>query len=186
MRTRCLLATVVAVGAILVLPSAAGAQVPTGDSVVGSGDTATGNSFSFDVSSGPSGENPTGGSSALLADFLYRSTSVDCLAVSGNVAITAGGLAPNPFALTYYKTTVVDNGPTGDAVGVAGATPPFDCTEPLGFECCTPPTSGNIVVVDAPPLPTSQRQCKNGGWRNFSGFRNQGQCVAFVERGPRP
>ena len=69
MRTRCLLATVVAVGAILVLPSAAGAQVPTGDWSLAA-DTATGNSFSFDVSSGPSGENPTGGSSALLADFL--------------------------------------------------------------------------------------------------------------------
>ena len=28
-------------------------------------------------------------------------------------------------------------------------------------------------------------QCKNGGWREF-GFKNQGECVAFVERRPKP
>jgi hypothetical protein len=32
----------------------------------------------------------------------------------------------------------------------------------------------------APPLPTTKDQCKNGGWRNFPGFRNQGDCVSFV------
>jgi hypothetical protein len=25
-----------------------------------------------------------------------------------------------------------------------------------------------------------QRQCKSGGWRNFRRFKNQGQCIAFV------
>jgi hypothetical protein len=40
------------------------------------------------------------------------------------------------------------------------------------------------VVTDAqPPLPTSKEQCKNGGWLNFPEFKNQGQCIAFVERG---
>ena len=34
-------------------------------------------------------------------------------------------------------------------------------------------------------VPTSKEQCKNGGWRNFPEFKNQGQCVAFVERGPK-
>jgi len=31
--------------------------------------------------------------------------------------------------------------------------------------------------------PTSKRQCKKGGWRNFTSpsFRNQGQCVAWYE-----
>jgi hypothetical protein len=31
--------------------------------------------------------------------------------------------------------------------------------------------------------PTSKDQCKNGGWKNFPQFKNQGQCVSFVERG---
>jgi hypothetical protein len=37
----------------------------------------------------------------------------------------------------------------------------------------------------APPAPRSNEQCKNGGWAQF-GFKNQGQCVAFVQRGPKP
>ena len=184
MRTRCLLATVVAVGAILVLPSAAGAQVPTGDSVVGSGDTATGNSFSFDVSSGPSGENPTGGSSALLADFLYSEHLGRLLGCEWQRSHHRWGPCSEPFALTYSKTTVVDNGPTGDGRG-RGATTPSTAPSHL-VSSAVPRRRAATSSVDAPPLPTSQRQCKNGGWRNFSGFRNQGQCVAFVERGPRP
>ena len=37
----------------------------------------------------------------------------------------------------------------------------------------------------ATPLPTSKAQCKNGGHAQF-GFKNQGQCVAFVQRGSKP
>jgi hypothetical protein len=36
------------------------------------------------------------------------------------------------------------------------------------------------VIVHAPALPTSKDQCKNGGWRGFQGFKNQGECVSFV------
>ena len=44
---------------------------------------------------------------------------------------------------------------------------------------------GDIVVQDAPLLPTSKEQCGHGGWRGFPGLRNQGQCVAFVVRGQK-
>ena len=40
-----------------------------------------------------------------------------------------------------------------------------------------------VVVVDAPPLPTSKDQCKQGGYAAL-GFTSQGKCVAFVQRGP--
>ena len=30
--------------------------------------------------------------------------------------------------------------------------------------------------------PTSKKDCKRGGWAAF-GFRNQGQCVSFVQTG---
>jgi hypothetical protein len=33
------------------------------------------------------------------------------------------------------------------------------------------------------PTPTSTRQCKHGGWRNFPQFKNEGLCIAFVNRG---
>jgi hypothetical protein len=37
-------------------------------------------------------------------------------------------------------------------------------------------------VTPAARVPTSNEQCKNGGWSRF-GFKNQGQCIAFVHRG---
>ena len=41
------------------------------------------------------------------------------------------------------------------------------------------------VAIAVTPLivPTSKDQCKNGGWRNFPQFKNQGDCVSFVETG---
>lgn len=41
----------------------------------------------------------------------------------------------------------------------------------------------SAVTPPKPPLPTSKAQCKNGGWRNYPQFKNQGQCVSFVETG---
>jgi hypothetical protein len=34
-------------------------------------------------------------------------------------------------------------------------------------------------------LPASKEECKNGGWRNFGVFKNQGDCVSFVSTGGR-
>lgn len=31
--------------------------------------------------------------------------------------------------------------------------------------------------------PTSVDQCKNGGWKQFGCFKNQGQCISFVQNG---
>jgi hypothetical protein len=68
------------------------------------------------------------------------------------------------------------------------ANPGFsDCRPEFSYIRTDRVTSGDIVVVDVPPLPTSKEECKDGGWRAFgSTFSNQGQCVAFVQRGPKP
>lgn len=42
--------------------------------------------------------------------------------------------------------------------------------------------SGYIAVGPLPRVPTGKEQCARGGWRTFARFKNQGQCVAFVER----
>jgi hypothetical protein len=34
-------------------------------------------------------------------------------------------------------------------------------------------------------LPTTKDQCKNGGWRSYGVFKNQGDCVSFVATGGR-
>ena len=63
------------------------------------------------------------------------------------------------------------------------AADPTDCS-PLTYPLFRGPVSvGDIVVIDAPPLPTSKDQCKNGGWRNYGVFKNQGDCVSFVATG---
>jgi hypothetical protein len=55
-----------------------------------------------------------------------------------------------------------------------------------------PATSAPYTILPAlvggpPPVPeepTAKEQCKKGGYEEF-GFKNQGQCVAFVQRGPK-
>jgi hypothetical protein len=44
-----------------------------------------------------------------------------------------------------------------------------------------------VAVATTPAVrqPVTKDDCKDGGWRRF-GFRNQGQCIAAVNRGPNP
>ena len=36
-------------------------------------------------------------------------------------------------------------------------------------------------------VPGHKEECKDGGWRAFGDtFKNQGQCITFVQRGPKP
>jgi hypothetical protein len=39
------------------------------------------------------------------------------------------------------------------------------------------------VTGTRPCLPTTKEECKDGGWRNFGVFKNQGDCVSFVATG---
>ena len=61
-----------------------------------------------------------------------------------------------------------------------------DCAAP-GVTPQLIPTVGDFRVTDAPSVPTTKDQCKDGGWTRYGArFKNQGRCVAFVERGPKP
>jgi hypothetical protein len=40
-----------------------------------------------------------------------------------------------------------------------------------------------ITFTAAPPLPTNRDQCRNGRWRTYGVFKNQGDCVSFVATG---
>ena len=44
--------------------------------------------------------------------------------------------------------------------------------------------AGDVTVTDARALPRTKDDCKNGGWRNYPQFNNQGQCIACVNHGP--
>jgi hypothetical protein len=171
---RALLILAVAIGTVLALPGASWAQAPAQDSVTGSGTSSScggAGQIEVDARSGPNGENPSG---FVTCGTLF-SGQVSCLAVSGNVAL----LNVQSAVFGAVAVRITDAGATGDtfeAFPVPGC--PVAAGSYLDF-----PFSGNLVVVDAPRLPTSKEQCKNGGWRSFGVFRNQGDCVSFVATG---
>ena len=37
-----------------------------------------------------------------------------------------------------------------------------------------------VEVVERPPKPQTEAECKNGGYKEF-GFKNQGQCIKAVK-----
>jgi hypothetical protein len=205
----------IALAALALSSGAPAAPEPSQDSVVGSINEGIGIGFSIsaDVRSGPSGEAPTGtfsyAAGSPTQSTRLENATISCLAVSGNTAVLGGfgvlrssGPGPTGPVVTTTPTgfiaIITDNGspqppPPGEPF------PPSPDVVRLAFlqtpNCAAPPATtstfqghGDFVVVDAqPPLPTSKEQCKNGGWRDYGGaFENQGQCVAFVQRGPKP
>ena len=195
--------------AALVVPGVANGQSPTGDFVEGDQrDFSIGVFFHIHVSSGPAGETPTGTVTFQQGggNSPFESLDVSCLSVSGNTAII--GFAGTEFDSGFEfpergLVRVVDAGGFGSGLdtieityGVAlgdqgqplpGPTSCSTFPDPIGvFVHPFGPVTTDIVVHDEVAVPTSKDQCKNGGWRNFgSTFKNQGQCVAFVQRGAK-
>jgi hypothetical protein len=182
-----LILTAAVIGTVLALPSVSTAAppspLPTQDSVslteapaVFAGGTTI---EELSATSGPNGEDPTGEIRFNFLQQIFDSGPVTCLAVSGNTAIFNFG---SEFLGGVIVTVqVVDDSPDTFSILALGRST-IDCS-PSSPTTIALLTSGDITVVDAQPLPTTTDQCRNGGWERF-GFRNQGQCIAFVERGP--
>jgi hypothetical protein len=178
MAIRRLLAAAVLAAAILPV-SAAAAQAPGQDSVTGSGFLSFGAGqgpcqLEVTAQSGPSGENPSGHTLCTPLPGPPGS-QVTCLNVQGNVALMTIVRLDNGSVATFRIT---DNGP-GVLDVVEGNFGP-GCPEPQAFYFNLLMTSGDFVVVDAPPLPTTTEDCKDASWQAFGVFGNQGDCVSFV------
>ena len=100
--------------------------------------------------------------------------------VAGLIRIVdAGGPDTNADTFQFAMT----EGPTNGRALLPG---PTSCSSfPGPFPSAAPyrdftNKTGNVVVTGTRPLPTSKDQCKNGGWRNYGIFKNQGDCVSFV------
>ena len=161
--------------------------------------------FEFLARSGSSGEAPSGdfflefGETGRAPTFKIDGP-VTCLAVEGNAAVIgiassvaggpghatvvvhdAAGTQADPQDVIAFFTTA---GPTGSACPAPSSLPPlFPCCDNfwgsqfLGFLGAE---GTEITVHDAPRLPTTKPKCKNGGWKTFGVFKNQGDCVSFV------
>jgi hypothetical protein len=191
------LGIVLVIAGALAFPAATGAQTPAQDFGVGSGTTPSGNSFDFTATSDPGGGSPTGTASWELFGTIHFEGTVSCLAVDGNRAVVGIDVdttaSPPGFQFQGFFLTVVDGGSAGSGLDSFDASPTFytsvgnivptDCSVPVSPFFPERVTTGDIVVHDAPPFPTTKDQCTNGGWRNYPGFKNQGQCVSFVATG---
>jgi hypothetical protein len=153
--------------------------------------TGSGGYFNIDISaqSGPTGENPTGHGSYNLGSpsGLLVAGPVTCLQVSGHIAYI--GFNDTTFGFGAIGVKLVDGGVAGSSLDTFDSFLGNGSTTNCGFRPLLgdlPVVGGDVQVIDAPSVPGSTADCKNGGWQNFGAvFKNQGQCVAYVERGPK-
>jgi hypothetical protein len=167
--------------AMALTADAASAQTAGQDSLVGSGQV--GNfAIVVDVSSGPSGESPTGQLVTHLIDdgTLFFGGPPTCLSVDGNVATVN---IRDELGVGFGIVTVQITDAAVDIFESNLFRDPSDCSPLTNPIVSGPVQSGDFVVTDARPLPTSKDQCKNGGWKTFGVFKNQGNCVSFVATG---
>jgi hypothetical protein len=114
--------------------------------------------------------------------------AVTCLVVSGHTARFAIGDDPFSGGVEFQVTDNAGAGTPDTLAVLIQFRGVHDCSPLPANVTAAPISTGDIAVVDVqppPPFPTTKDQCKNGGYSSF-GFKNQGECVAFVERGPKP
>jgi hypothetical protein len=107
----------------------------------------------------------------------------------------ATGSLPNTNPL-LDPAGLQDNGGPTQTIALQPESPAVDL---VGQGACPPPTtdqrgvqrpqgescdSGAFELVQQPPKPTTKEECKKGGYKEF-GFKNQGRCIAFVNRSAR-
>jgi hypothetical protein len=85
--------------------------------------------------------------------------------VSANIGVTETKSVPPPFVAVPTRFTLVGRGITTLTI------------IPPDFGAFWDYFIDNITYTVAPQ---TKEECKNGGWREFGTFKNQGDCVAFV------
>ena len=172
--------------ALVVITSASAAAKPAPppprqDSVTGVGVAEFYGDFDIAVRTGPAGGTSAVGSVSVEGAVSFEGMAT-CLAVTGNVAVL--NIGETLFGQVTMEVT--DNAGTGlpDIIeAIPTSRPPTDCS-PLTGGVSGNVVSGDVEVVDAPPLPTTKAQCREGGYARY-GFSNQGRCIAFVVRAAR-
>lgn len=80
-----------------------------------------------------------------------------------------------PAQITVYTFDSVTGTRAATSFYTTTVTPTTTCPSGSLAGAKTPP----------PPLPTTEAQCKDAGWRAYGIFKNRGDCVSFVSTGGR-
>lgn len=115
----------------------------------------------------------TGQSSTVTADMTHDSAGNDT---------SASGTIPDgttiAFATDFGVLSAISAGTSDGKASVALTSPaPGAANVSATLDSQTVSTT---VAFTSPPVPTSADQCKNGGWKSYGIFKNQGDCVSFV------
>jgi hypothetical protein len=142
--------------------------------------------LSIDARSGPAGQNPSG-TVRIATPSGEVLGAVTCVSVRGALATIGVRLQqalPGGISAALIDVADYSSQPglgLEDLVALTPvATAPSECPSPLVASGFSQTQNGTFVVAPAPPLPISTEQCKNGGWRQYGIFKNQGDCVSFV------
>jgi uncharacterized delta-60 repeat protein len=127
-------------------------------------------------------------------DRVLAGGTVDCRDLfssdMGAVRLQEADGAPDPTFGTGGTAAVtpasdVTGGGSGMALTERGIVVAGGLNLPLNLPVAGRPALASFLnASEGDRIPTSKDQCKNGGWRNFPQFKNQGQCIVFVNHGP--
>jgi YVTN family beta-propeller protein len=121
------------------------------------------------------------GTRAYVTNYNSKTVSIMDTATNTVVATIPVGIEPVGVAITPDGTRAYVTDPNPFTVAVIDtATNTVVATIPVGL------TPLGVAITPAPQTPKSKEQCKHGGYKKFGPpagpFRNQGQCVSYVER----
>jgi hypothetical protein len=122
---------------------------------------------------------PAGAQTSPTLTLEEACVTVDGVRSSG-IAITVSGLPPFGSAsglLTPPNGVTIFGSIFSDASGV-GTLTFFGGPGLYTVQGLSPIIPVQSLEVDC--LPNDKDECKNGGWRDFGVFKNQGDCVSFV------
>ena len=164
MKLRLILATATA-GVALALPSVSSAAPPSVDSAAAAKPTHSTLSLERNCEA--------------FASLGFNSVNVELAGLPPFTSFEGTLALPDGFTVGPFLFTT-------DASGSFEALGPIGTQEP-GIWTATVVWSGGTLrqslFVDC-SAPASKEECEDGGWRNFPQFKNQGQCIAFVNHGP--
>jgi len=130
----------------------------------------------FDVSTPAATLNANEGTSQAIFDDLGSGTSFGSFPVADGGADDVLSFPLNAAGVAAF------NAARGGFFSVGGKTP-AEASFGNNIYGFSGPGAGGTQQLVVSCLPTTKDECKDGGWRNFPDFKNQGQCVSFVATG---